>query len=99
MRVCFFSRLASDHVHGGLEADLDSRARWLVERGHEVTVLTTAHPELGDVQTRDGMSVHFVQGTSPERQNGPWRRKSLGRVLKLPRSNRFELVIMVRRRG
>ena len=95
MRVCFFSRLASDHVHGGLQSDLDSRARWLVERGHEVTVLTTAHPQLGDVQTRDGMSLHFLQGTSPERQNGTWRRKSLERFLQLHRSNPFDLVIMV----
>src|SRR5439155_25029625 len=95
MRVCFFSRLASDHVHGGLQSDLDSRARWLVERGHEVTVLTTAHPQLGDVQTRDGMSLHFLQGTSPERQNGTWRRKSVERFLQLHRSNPFDLVIMV----
>ncbi len=95
MRACFFSRLVSDHVHGGLQTDLDSRARWLVERGHEVTVLTTAHPQIGDVRTRDGVSLHFLKGTSPERQNSTWRRRSLERFLELHRSNPFDLVIMV----
>jgi glycosyltransferase involved in cell wall biosynthesis len=93
MRVCIFGRLVSDHVSGGLQSDLDSRARWLVRAHHEVTVLTTAHPVIAGVRMRDGIDVHFVPGTNPEKQNQGWRRKSVERFLDLHRIDPFDLVI------
>jgi glycosyltransferase involved in cell wall biosynthesis len=93
MRVCIFGRLVTDHVSGGLQSDLDSRARWLVRAHHEVTVLTTAHPVIAGVRMRDGMDVHFVPGTNPEKQDQGWRRKSVERFLDLHRIDPFDLVI------
>jgi len=93
MKVCIFGRLVSDHVSGGLQSDLDSRARWLVRAHHEVTVLTTAHPAITGIRMRDGIDVHFVPGTNPEKQDQGWRRRSVERFLDLHRIDPFDLVI------
>lgn len=95
MRVCFFCRVVSLHARGGMQHDLDARASWLIEQGHEVDVITTRHPDLPAVLEHDSIHFHFLQETRPLKQDAIWRTQSIGAFLHLHLSNPFDLVICV----
>ncbi len=95
MRVCFFSRLVSLHALGGMQRDLDIRANWLIERGHEVDVITTRHPTLPARVEKDGIHFHFLQETRPLKQDRIWREQSIRAFLNLHKEHPFDLVICV----
>src|SRR5260221_12980484 len=95
MNVCIFSRLVSLHSRGGIQHDLDTRAAWLVERGHQVDVMTTRHAQLPALWQQGGVNYHFLPKTRPQRQDGLWRRHSKRYFLDWHASRPFDLVICV----
>ncbi len=61
MRVCLVSREVAPYRGGGIGTYIALAARALVEAGHEVHLLTEAHPQLSDgTRLGTGEHVHFV---------------------------------------
>jgi glycosyltransferase involved in cell wall biosynthesis len=78
-----------------MQQDLDARAGWLVERGHDVEIVTTRHLDYPAVLERGGVRIHFVQATRPTKQDAIWRSSSIKKFLELHEHRPFDLVISV----
>jgi glycosyltransferase involved in cell wall biosynthesis len=53
------------HGYGGTETSLHGWARTAVEHGHDVVVVTTAHPEGRRTETLDGVRFDYLAGSPP----------------------------------
>ena len=77
LQVCIFSKAMAAHRGGNFLWPFSLVARQLVDQGHDVTVITTAHP---DGTTRlaheHGAEVHYLGGTRPEKTDKAYWRES-----------------------
>lgn len=73
LRVLGAARCLPFHGIGGMQAIAWDVLRGLAERGHEVTVLTTAIPRVApEAFVADGVAVVPLAGTEPGRYGGGW---------------------------
>ena len=94
LRVCIFSKAMAAHRGGNFLWPFSLVARQLVDQGHDVTVITTAHP---DGTTRlaheHGAEVHYLGGTRPEKTDKAYWRESGRRFDELHQARRFDVVL------
>jgi len=45
MNICIFAKGLPVHITEGMEMHVKELAKGLIERGHEVTIIATKHPE------------------------------------------------------
>ena len=80
MRICIFAKAMTAHRDGNFLWPFTLVSRQLHDLGHNVVVITTAHPDgYSDGKTiivnEDGIEVHYVGGTKPEKANKEyWKR-------------------------
>lgn len=94
MRICFFSR--SDIVHsnsGGMETQGKLLTEGLVKAGHQVTMITTAHPRKLEKELRNGVEIYYLKNTSSGVYSREWWEESVGQFNTLHRSGNFDLVL------
>ena len=73
MKVAVLSRSVPAHGLGGMERHTHLLARELVRLGHEVSVLTTAHPPGTPCAAHiDGVEYTFLAGTEPGKYSRKW---------------------------
>lgn len=73
MRIWIAARVMPAHgLAGGMERQTDTLARRLVQRGHEVTVVTTAHPAGRREVVEGGVTVVYLPGSSWRRYSPAW---------------------------
>ncbi len=65
MRIAVLTRSLPVHRTGGLETITLNLARGLAARGHEIVIITSAHPDGKKQEKYDGVTFHFTQGTVP----------------------------------
>ncbi len=63
MNICMFSRIMPVHSAGGMQDHVQTLSAGLVQRGHRVTVITTARADGTEFEMVDGVRVHFLPGT------------------------------------
>lgn len=80
MRLLILSKRTTAHGFGGMETHVEATARAAAELGHEVVVLTTAHPQGLMDELRDGVTVKYLAGTAPGLDSRIWWRKSTDAV-------------------
>lgn len=77
MRIWMPLRITLAHgIRGGMERQSDTLARGLVDLGHAVTVVTTAHPGGERVEMVDGVEILYVPGSTWRRYQSSWWRNS-----------------------
>lgn len=77
MRIWMPLRITLAHgIRGGMERQSDTLARGLVDLGHTVTVVTTAHPGGERVEMVDGVEILYVPGSTWRRYQSSWWRNS-----------------------
>jgi glycosyltransferase involved in cell wall biosynthesis len=75
MRICIVTFIVPQHGIGGMQDHTRDLARALVQAGHEVEVITSAHPDGTREELVDGVRYLFVD--APKHQNHPvWLRES-----------------------
>jgi glycosyltransferase involved in cell wall biosynthesis len=57
-----FSRILPIHSAGGMQDHVQTLSAGLVQRGHSVTVITTARADGAEFEIIDGVQVHFLRG-------------------------------------
>jgi glycosyltransferase involved in cell wall biosynthesis len=73
LRVWMPTRVALAHgVGGGMERHADALARGLAASGHEITVVTTAHPEGIAEERADGVRTLYVPDSTWRRYGRGW---------------------------
>lgn len=73
MRIAMFSRIMPAHSPGGMQDHVQTLSAGLVQRGHEVVVITSGRNDGKTWEEIQGIQVHFLSGTPPGRNtNAYW---------------------------
>lgn len=64
MKICLLTTSTTAHRMGGTEVQEETLAAEAVRQGHQVFVLTTAHPKGITEEIRNGYRVIYISGTS-----------------------------------
>ncbi|MEW6614149.1 MAG: glycosyltransferase family 4 protein [Thermodesulfobacteriota bacterium] len=93
MNICIFSVVTYWHgAHGGMEVHGKLLSEGLVKKGHEVTVISTRHPEGKEYEEREGVKLYYLKNTTIGSQRKGWGKESLKKFLELDKKGRFDLV-------
>ena len=94
LSVCIFSKAMAAHRDGRFLWPFSLVSRQLVEQGHEVTVITTAHPDGRTRLAREhGAEVHYLGGTLPEKTDKAFWRESGKCFDELHQTRHFDVVL------
>jgi glycogen synthase len=91
MRICLVSIVGYPHGIGGMQDHTCDLARGLAAAGHDVEVVTAAHPEGLTEEIRDGVLWRFVAGP-PHHMDRRWMRESTAAVEAAHRDRPFDVV-------
>lgn len=86
MNICILSTATPLHQAGGTEVHAEMLARLSAAKGHNVSWITTAHPESKDEEEKDGYRVFYLRGTSHHMSRAhasAWWRESSRKILEL----------------
>lgn len=92
MRICLFTKTTLAHGLGGVEVHVENLCRGVRQRGHDLTLLTSAHPQGLAEEARNGCPVHYLSGTRPARYDRRFWRESLKAFRALHRAAPFDAV-------
>jgi len=91
MRICLFARAMPEHSHGGMEHHARCLALGLIQRGHAVSVLTTARPGGGPAYVEDPCPTWFLPAPAG-RYSAAWWQESAAAFARLHAQAPFDLV-------
>jgi glycosyltransferase involved in cell wall biosynthesis len=92
MRICIAQRITLAHpVKGGMERHLHLLASGLAARGHDVHVITTAHPAGLAEEVEGGVHLHYLSPYSYRRYQPAWWRASYAHFAALQAQQPFDL--------
>ena len=93
MRICMLTRAVLAHnLKGGMELHAEMLRQGLSERGHQVTVITTPHPQGITVLSDAWGETHFVGNDAPASYSPHWWTESLKTLFKLHSASPFDVV-------
>lgn len=93
MKLLVLSKSTIVHTFGGMETHVEALARSAQEAGHEVIVLTTAHPRGLQEEVTDGVRREYLARTLPGVYSGAWWRESAAAVRRLLRDGGGDLLL------
>jgi glycosyltransferase involved in cell wall biosynthesis len=93
MKICFFSIVTYWHgLRGGMENHVKLLLEGLAARGHEITVISTRHPEGIEYEEEGNLRLYYLANTNFGSTRKGWKAESLNRFLALHESDGFDLV-------
>ncbi len=95
MRICLLTTSTTAHQMGGTEVQAEILAAEAARQGHDVLIITTAHPKGLKAEERNGYRVIYLDGTSHtmSRRTAPdWWRASAERTEALCASGNMDVV-------
>ncbi len=93
MNICFFSLVTYWHgVKGGMEVHGKILCEELVKRGHEVTVISTMHPDGKDFEESNGIRLHYLSNTVFSAKRKGWKAASLKKFSELEQVKHFDII-------
>jgi len=91
MRICIVAYVVPQHGIGGMQDHTRDLARGLVRAGHEVEIVTSAHPEGEREERVDGARYLFID--APRNGNDPaWLRASYSEFVRLHTEDPFDVI-------
>ncbi|MGD9642477.1 MAG: glycosyltransferase family 4 protein [Elusimicrobiales bacterium] len=95
MKICLLTTSTTAHRMGGTEVQAETLAAETARQGHQVFIVTTAHPRGIAEETRNGYRVIYLSGTSHEmsRKDAPvWWSASASRTAELCETEGIDIV-------
>lgn len=92
MRICCLATQTVAHIVGGMARQTSALAADLARLGHDVTLITTAHPDGREHDSLDGVAMHYLRGTIPAGQTAAWWRASAAAFQRLHGARPIEVV-------
>ncbi len=93
MKICLFSIVTYWHgIKGGMEIHGKILCEELVKRGHEVTVISTMHPNGHDFEESNGIRLHYLDNTVFGSKRKGWETASLNKFLELEQVREFDII-------
>jgi len=94
MNICFFSIVTYWHGgKGGMEIHGKILCEGLVERGHEVTIISTRHPNGKEYEEVNGIKIYCLAETGFSTYWKKWGKESLKKFDQLNRMKSFDIVL------
>ena len=94
MNICFFSNVTFWHgLNGGMEIHGKMLCEGLSDRGHELTVISSKHPQGKICDKINGIKIHFLEDTVFGSSRGSWLKASKKKFLEIHDKKPFDLVI------
>jgi glycosyltransferase involved in cell wall biosynthesis len=93
MKICIFSIVTYWHgVKGGMEIHGKILCEGLVKRGHEVTVISTRHPDGKEYEEVNGIKIYYLTKTGFSTYWKKWGKESLKKFDQLNMAKFFDIV-------
>ncbi len=92
MHILVMTRSTLHHGFGGFQRQCMDLCEGFVKRGHEVTVLTTAHPDGVKTVEESGYTIHFLYPSKPRRLSRAWFKQTRKLVAEIHQQNPIEVI-------
>lgn len=93
MILCCLTRVTLAHEYkGGMEVHIKTLSEGLVRAGHEIKIITTAHPQGIQYEGINGVETYYCKDTTPGQYTDEWGDASLKLLWKLHKINSFDVV-------
>ncbi len=93
MKICVFSRSIPVHSIGGMENHCWSVCLGFSKKGHNVKLITTAHPQGKEYEKiNSNFEVFYLKDTKPGKYSKKWWEKSLQKFLEFDKTEKFDIV-------
>ncbi len=93
MNICLFSIVTYWHgIKGGMEIHGKILCEGLVKRGHEVTVISTRHPDDKEYEEVNGIKIYYLIKTGFSTYWKKWGKESLRKFDRLNSTKPFDIV-------
>ena len=93
MKLVILAKSTTVHRFGGMETHAEAVANVAADLGHEVTMLTTAHPRGLVREVHDGVAVEYLAGATPGLDSRTWWVKSAEAVRQLQSRGFGDLIL------
>jgi len=93
MRICVFSIVNYWHgVRGGMEIHGKLLSEGMVNRGHDVTIITTRHPDGLDYEAVNGVKIYYLIDTVFGSRRKNWSTASVTKFIQLHKEKPFDII-------
>lgn len=93
MNICFFSVVNYwQGVNGGMEIHGKLLCEGLIKRGHDVTIISTNHPEGKEFEIQDGIKIHYLKNTTFGSRRKGWKKESVNKFVALNNEYPFDVI-------
>lgn len=92
MRICTLARSILSHAKGGIEDHILTLSQGVVKKGHDVTIITTQHPQGIEYEVINGVEIYYLKGTIPGRHRRAREKLSLKKLLELHQKEKFDII-------
>lgn len=79
-------------MKGGMEIHGKTLCEGLVKKGHDVVIISTAHPDGKEFEEKNGIKLHYLKNTVFGSKRNGWETASLKKFLELERVNNFDII-------
>lgn len=94
MNICIFSTVTYWHgIMGGMEIHGKILCEGLIKRGHEVTVISSRHPDGKEYEEVNGIKIYYLVETCFSTYWEKWGKKSLRKFDQLNKAKSFDIVL------
>ncbi len=94
MNVCVFSIVNYWHgVRGGMEIHGKLLTEGLVRSGHQVSIITTRHPDGQEYEEKQGVGIHYLKDTRFGARRNNWPQASVSKFRQLNKEQPFYVVL------
>ena len=92
MHILVMTRSTLSHGFGGFQRQCIDLCDGFIENGHDVTVITTSHPEKIQKINEKGYDVHFLNPSKPTKLSRTWFKESKKLIQKIHDENPIDII-------
>lgn len=92
MHILVMTRSTLSHGFGGFQRQCIDLCDGFIENGHEVTVITTSHPEKIERINEKGYDVHFLGPSKPRKLSRAWFKESKKLIQKIHQEKPIDII-------
>ena len=86
------TRSTLSHGFGGFQRQCMDLCEGFIAKGHQVTIVTTAHPDNIEVEEKDGYTAYYLNPSKPTKLSRSWFKESKKLVKRIHQDNPIDII-------
>ena len=86
------TRSTLSHGFGGFQRQCMDLCEGFIAKGHQVTIVTTAHPDNIEVEEKDGYTAYYLNPSKPTKLSRNWFKESKKLVKQIHQDNPIDII-------